>query len=243
MAYRVEEEIDERTCVSGIEQWAEGFAATPWIYVITFTFTFIDGFFPPFPSETLVIGLTSFWRSTGQPIMPLVVGIAAVGAFGGDQVAYQIGRMVTVSKLPLFANSRGRRVLRWAEHALQHRGASFIIAARYIPIGRVAVNLTAGALRYPRARFIAIDAVASVLWAIYSGLIGLVAGAVVGDNALLGVGIGVGLGIALGYLVDWVLQRFGGLRIEPLDESAPDVPSEPVDALPAADEDSGPARG
>ena len=57
--------------------------------------------------------------------------------------------------------------------ALDRRGASFIIAARYIPIGRVAVNMSAGALGYPRRRFVGLTAVAAVMWASYSAVIGI----------------------------------------------------------------------
>src|SRR5690606_9026307 len=105
---------------------------------------------------------------------------------------------------------RGQAALDWAEQALAHRGASFIIAARYIPIGRVAVNMTAGAVGYPRRRFVPLDAFASVTWATYSALIGLGAGVWLGDHPVLAVGAGVVGGIVIGIVVDTVIRWFSG---------------------------------
>ncbi|MCG2800256.1 MAG: DedA family protein [Cellulomonas sp.] len=188
--------------------WAEGLAGTGWVYLAMYLFATIDGFFPPIPSESVVIALTAVSLSTGQPALGWLVLAAAAGAFTGDQIAYQIGTKVNVRSLRLFRSATGQRALDRAEHALAERGASYVIAARYIPVGRVAVNMTAGALRYERRRFIAVDAVASVMWAVYSAAIGATAGALLGDNSLLAVVVGVCGGVVIGFVVDWVIQRW-----------------------------------
>jgi membrane protein DedA with SNARE-associated domain len=198
--------------VNQLELWAQGLAGTGWVYLAMYLFATIDGFFPPIPSESLVIALATLSWSTGRPALLLVLLVAAAGAFTGDQIAYQIGRMVHVRQLRLFRGPRGQGALDWAEHALQHRGASFIIAARYIPVGRVAVNMTAGALHYRRQRFMAVDAVASLMWAAYSAVIGIAAGAVLGHNPLLAIAAGVVSGVVLGVVVDWLLRRLTGSR-------------------------------
>jgi membrane-associated protein len=48
-----------------------------------------------------------------------------------------------------------QRAFRWAGKELRKRPASLILVARFIPIGRVAVNLTAGATHFP-PRFVAL---------------------------------------------------------------------------------------
>lgn len=188
--------------------WAEGFVSTPWIFLVVYLFATIDGFFPPIPSESLVIAMAALWASTGQPNLVGILLAATAGAFTGDQITYQVGRMVKIRRLGVVSGAKAQAVLRWAEHALARRGAAFIIAARYIPVGRVAVNVIAGALRYPRRRFVAVDLVASAMWAVYSAAIGLVAGKVLGDYPLVAVVVGVCGGVIIGVVVDLVLQRF-----------------------------------
>ncbi|WP_448631715.1 DedA family protein [Cellulomonas soli] len=102
--------------------------------------------------------------------------VAAAGAFTGDQIAYQIGTKVDVRRIRLLRRPAAQRTVDWAERALARRGASFIIAARYIPVGRVAVNMTAGALGFRRRRFVFLTALAAVTWAGYSTAIGVGAG-------------------------------------------------------------------
>ena len=162
----------------GLEQWALDLAASPWIYLVMYLFAAIDGFFPPIPSESVVIALAALAVGpAGEPNLWIVVPVAALGAFTGDQIAFSIGRRVPVHRLRIFRSGRGQSALAWAERALERRGASFIIAARYIPVGRVAVNMTAGAVGFPRRRFTFLAAIAAVTWACYSTVIGVSAGA------------------------------------------------------------------
>jgi membrane protein DedA with SNARE-associated domain len=168
----------------------------------------IDGIFPVVPSETIVITTSTLWSKTGSPLLPLIWLFAAAGAWCGDQFAYFVGSKIHVRSFRLFRGSKGQRTLDWAEHALMHRGAAFIIAARFIPFGRVAVNLTAGALAFPRRRFMVIDAIAVSIWATYGVLIGVTAAGFF-DNLLVSILVGVAGGIALGWLVDRILARFG----------------------------------
>ncbi len=195
-----------------MEQWTLEMAGSPWVYAVLYVFATVDGFFPPVPSESVVIALTSLSVSTGAPLLWPVVLVAALGAFTGDQIAYQIGRRVRIRELRWFRGRRGQAVLDWAERALATRGAAFIIAARYIPVGRVAVNMTAGALGFRRRRFVLLTGIAAVTWALYSTAIGVGAGHVLGhDNPVLGVVVGVVGGMVIGLVVDWVLRRVTGL--------------------------------
>ncbi|GGM12488.1 DedA family protein [Promicromonospora citrea] len=209
------------TVLSATEAWILAMAASPWIYPAMFAFATIDGFFPPLPSESVVITLTVSAHSTGTPWMWLVLLTAAAGAWVGDQIAYQIGLMIGTERVPFLRGPRGRRAVAWAERALTRRGASFILAARYVPIGRVAVNMTAGALRYPRKRFMVVAAIAAVMWALYSAGIGLVAAQWLGHEPLLAIVIGVVLGVAMGFVVDKVVGWFSRKHL--VEEPAPDA--------------------
>lgn len=191
-----------------LEEWLLALAGSGWIYLAIFLFATIDGFFPPIPSESAVIAVAATAMIGDGPNLWLLAAAAAAGAFTGDQIAYSIGRSVDVHRVRLFRGRRGRAALEWAEHALAHRGSSFILAARYIPVGRVAVNMSAGALGYRRPRFVALTALAAVTWAAYGTAIGVGAGAWLHDHPVIAVVSGVVVGVLVGLLIDWVLRRW-----------------------------------
>lgn len=197
-------------------------AATPWSVVLMLVFTIIDGFFPPVPSESVVITLASLSMTGDGPPLWAIIPAAAIGAFVGDVIAYTIGTRVPLRRFRIFRNKRGARTLAWAEHMLQHRGGAFILAARYIPIGRVAVNMSAGALGFPRRRFLLFAGIGAVCWSIYSTLLGIGAGAFLRDQPLLAVGVGIVLGVVLGTVIDMAMRMLLGdptrTGSEPIDE-------------------------
>jgi membrane protein DedA with SNARE-associated domain len=219
----------------GLEDWALALAGSPWVYLVMYLFATIDGFFPPVPSESVVIALAALAVGPGgEPNLALLIPVAALGAFTGDQIAYSIGARVRVHELRLFRSGKGQAALAWAERTLERRGAAFIIAARYVPIGRVAVNMTAGAVRYKRRRFTFVAAIGAITWACYSTAIGVSAGAALADHSpLLAVGVGVVGGIVIGILVDWLLRLWLDRRapgdaapvvLPVAEDHAPDVP-------------------
>ena len=251
------------TFLENLEHWILTLASSAWIYPALFGFATIDGFFPPIPSESVVITLAVSAHATGSPNLLLVLLIAAAGAWTGDQIAFALGRLVGTERFAFLRSARGRKAVAWAERALAHRGASFILAARYIPVGRVAVNMTAGAVGYPRRRFMAFSAIAAVTWAVYSVVIGLVAAQWLGHEPLLAMVVGVVMGIATGFLIDRILiaraRRRGTYAPEgavgpvpdgaapapaaaPASAAAP-APAAPAPTAPGAVAASGPAAG
>jgi len=226
--------------LDSIALWAEGLAGTPWVFLAVYAFATIDGFFPPIPSESVVIALGSLNRSAGVPNLPLVLLFAALGAFTGDQIAYQIGKKINVRGLRFMRSERAQAALDWAERSLERRGASFIIAARYVPIGRVAVNMTAGAVGYHRPRFMGLTAIAAVTWACYSALIGIASGSLLEGRPILAIALGVVGGIILGVIVDRIIQWLTTRKDRPVapapsptvaspaDDGAPEVTSSPA---------------
>ncbi|WNM24020.1 DedA family protein [Demequina capsici] len=192
-----------------LNEWILLFAESLWIYPLTFLMALIDGFFPLVPSESIIIATSTASVQTGTPILVLIFVAGAVGGWCGDQIAYFLGSRFDVRNWNLFTRDKPRQSLDWAEHQLERRGTSFIIAARFIPMGRVAVNLTAGALRYPRRRFMTIDAVAVSIWALWSILLGTVAASLFSDNLLVSIVVGVVAGTVLGFFVDKILSLLG----------------------------------
>ncbi len=178
--------------------------ASPWLYVVMFAVAVVDGFFPPVPSETVLVAAAAVAASAGGTNLVLLCAIAAVGAAIGDNIAFTIGRLVGVRRFRWMRRARVAAAFDWASGTLERSGAGLILGARYIPVGRVAVNMTAGALGYPRRRFVPLSVLAGVMWAVYSTVIGLVAGSLVRDNPLLGAAIGIVLALVIGFVIDRV---------------------------------------
>lgn len=182
-------------------------AASPWIYLAVFAVCVIDGFFPPVPSETVVVAAATVAAATGSPLLVPLIAVAAAGAIAGDNIAYWIGRGVGTDRFPWMRGRRVVKALDWARRGLDRRGALLIFTARYIPVGRIAVNMTAGASRFPVRRFVGLSIAAGITWAIYSTVFGLVAGQWLHDQPILAVGLAILLAAAVGFIVDLVLRR------------------------------------
>lgn len=175
-----------------------------WILPIVCLFCFIDGFLPLLPSETLLVALGVVAAGTGTPNLYLLILAGAAGAVAGDQVAYRLGRRIGTERFAWMRRHRTRRLFSFARRELNVRGAMLIFTARYVPIGRVVVNLSSGATGFSYRRFTLLDIAGSLTWASYSVAIGVVAGAWFHENKLLGIGISVALAIVMGYLIDKV---------------------------------------
>ncbi|MFD6859684.1 DedA family protein [Rhodococcus sp. NPDC060090] len=220
-----------------------GQAAALWVYPLLFFVCILDGFFPPVPSETILVTLASLSGSTGKPYLWLVIPLAALGAIIGDNIAYTIGRKVGTERFAWMRKPRARKAFAWARHGLDKRGAAIIITARYIPIGRIAVNMTAGATRYPRKKFVPLTIIGGLTWAVYSSMMGRLVGGFFHDQPLLGAVVSICVAVLLGIGVDHVMQRLHTGKADAVDESDSASPSD--DTIEANTEDTGdpgPAR-
>ena len=114
------------------------------------------------------------------------------------------------AKRRFFSGEKARRRIRWAEKELQERGGELIVVARFIPGGRTAVTLSAGALKMPWRRFATFDAVAAIVWASYAALLGYVGGKQFQDAPWKGLIVALSLAFAVAggvELVRWLVRR------------------------------------
>lgn len=219
------------TVLHSVESWAVGLSASPWVFAVLVLFVVVDAFFPPVPSETLVIAVAAYSVSTGGPPLWAIVAAAAVGAVLGDSIAYLLGRHLHIRRWRILRPRRVQAAFDWAEQALAARPARFIVSARYVPVGRVAVNMTAGSIKMPAPRFLGLATIGGLTWAGYSTLIGVGSGVWLGDEPLLAMAVGVVGGIGLGYVVDLVVGRLLGRgdAVAPTPDAGPAL-LEPVGA-------------
>jgi membrane-associated protein len=181
---------------------------SPWVYLVVFAVVVIDGFFPPVPSESIVVVAAALGVSTGTADPVAIVVLAAVGAALGDTIAYGLGRRIGATRFSWMRGHRAAAAIDNAGQGLARRPASMLLVARYIPVGRVAVNMTAGATRLPFRRFWPLTGLAGACWSVYSVLIGIVAGNAFTDQPVLGAMIGVVLALCLGLGLDRLVTGF-----------------------------------
>lgn len=174
---------------------------------------------PPVPSETVVVGAATVSVATGQPHLLALIGVVAAGAIVGDNVAYRLGSAFGARRFRWMRAKRIVAAMDWARGGLDRRGVLLIFAARYIPVGRIAVNMTAGATRYPLRRFVPPSIVAGFTWAAYSAIFGIVAGQWLHDQPLLAIVLAIAVAALVGMVVDAVIRRVltrpTGLRRNP----------------------------
>ena len=196
--------------MSALTDWAQSLAMTPWALLLIVAVATIDGFFPPIPSESIVIAVAAIVIGLDPWRLVWVWAAGALGAFFGDNIAYLIGRRFD----RLWHSKRVELVRRLdqAQQLLVHRGAEIILPGRYIPGIRVAINMAAGLSHYPHRRFIGLVVVNASAWSLMSTLIGSVAGAWFRDHPLVGVGVGIAFGMVLGIILDRIFAARRSVR-------------------------------
>ncbi|MGP9537432.1 DedA family protein [Brachybacterium sp. AOP43-C2-M15] len=185
-----------------VEDWILGVADAWWVHLVVYLFAALDGFFPSVPSESTIVTLSSLWSSSGRPSL-ILLGLAAwLGAWTGDNIGYLIGSKIGWERFRFLREGRGRRAVEAADHGLQNRALVFLMTARYIPFGRTAVNLVAGAVHYPHRRFWPRSLLSTFVWAVYSCAIGAVAGAWFEDHHLLAITVALIAAVVLALVLE-----------------------------------------
>lgn len=187
------------------EAWVTGIADAWWVHLVVFVLSLFDGFFPTVPSESVIVTLASISATTGAPSLILLVLAAWAGAACGDNIGYAIGRAVGWERFRIFREGRGRRAVEAAEHGPRRRAPLFLMTARYIPFGRTAVNLVAGAVHYPHAKFLRRDLASTFVWAVYSVGIGALAGQWFEHNRLLGITVSLVAAVVISLIVERIV--------------------------------------
>ena len=182
-------------------------AESPWVYPAVFLLTVADAFLVIVPSETVVVGLAAIAASSGAPNLALMAPLAAVAAVIGDSLTYALGRRLGTERFRWQKNPRIVTAMGWARLALSKRAAVVLLTARFVPFGRIAVNLTAGATGFSYRRFLPLTAIAGCVWSAYNVAIGALFGTWFHDNPLLAIVLSVVVAIGLGILVDVASAR------------------------------------
>lgn len=187
-----------------LESFVDSVSASPWTYALILSIAALDALIPLVPSETAVIS-AGVLAGAGDLQLGFVIAAGAAGAYVGDSSAYWLGRRLE-DRLAgtLFRGIKGTRRRAWAERTLERHGGPVIFGARFIPGGRTATTVTAGAVRMRWLRFATFAGVAAAAWASYAALTGYLGGRTFEDNPLWGLLLGFGVAAATFVLVELV---------------------------------------
>lgn len=186
-----------------------------------------DGIFPSVPGETALIG-GAILAADGDLSLAGVMAAGIVGGLIGDNCSYLIGaRAGRPAASRFFKSERSKRRLEWAREQLDERGASIIITARFIPVGRTATTFASGMLAMPWRSFFAADAIAVLAWALYACLAGYFGGRALGlDGPAVLIGA-ILFATVMGLTVEGV-RRLVNLVRSRSDQPGPAEPERPL---------------
>ena len=203
--------------LGSVEEFITELSQNPWFLLFLFVVAFLDSVFPIVPSEFSVIagGVAS---GSGMLIddqqvlsIVLVIVLAAIGAYGGDSLAYAIGsRSDKLLRKIFFRGDKGDKRLFATGEQIRKRGGLLLITARFVPGGRTAMTFSCGLTGQPFwGWFSRWDLLATTLWATYAGLLGFFFGTAVEDptNALW---IAFGFALSVTVLIEagrWIIDR------------------------------------
>lgn len=180
-------------------------AGSPWAYVVLAALLIVDGFFPFVPGETFVGALSALAAAGSGPAVGAVLGVAVAATIIGDAIAFMLGRRIGLTRWAWMRRPRVVSAFAWAARGLRKRPAVFFLAAKFVPVGRVAVTMTAGATGFPVGRYIPLSIIASSFYTLYHVAIGYVAGSWLSAHPLLAILVSVGSVLLLGFTIDTIV--------------------------------------
>ena len=193
--------------ITDFTDWLDEIAGHWWFLLVIFGVALLDSVIPIVPSETTVI-IGGVAAGAGDQKLVLVILAGALGAFLGDNLAYEIGHRFSdnvaryAAKRPKFAAR-----IEWARSQIRTRGGPLLVTARFIPGGRSALTITSGITSQPRRWFAGWIAVAAVIWATYAAGLGAIFGASLEDNHTAAFLIAFGAALSVTIVIE-VVRHF-----------------------------------
>ncbi|MEJ2579623.1 MAG: VTT domain-containing protein [Kineosporiaceae bacterium] len=219
--------LDPQTMLDAFGAWALWGAAA----VIFAECGLLLGFFLPGDSLLFTMGLLIGAGTVHQPLW-LAGTVLTVAAFTGNVVGYEIGRS-TGPRIFSRPNSRlfKQKYVDKTVAFFEQHGSRAIVLARFVPIVRTFITVTAGVGRMDRRQYFAYSGIGAVLWAFGVTVLGRLLGqfTFVAHNIevilLLIVAVSV---VPIG--IEWLRQRLSRRRSGAAAATAPSAAGAQEDA-------------
>jgi membrane protein DedA with SNARE-associated domain len=165
---------------AGHDNWIDAADFGPATYVTIGLLVFGDAVIPILPGET-TINAAATVAAEGNLVLGWVIVAAAAGAIIGDSTLYWIARAGSRRFGAHFDRALHNPRVEQVFALLGRRAGLLLVAGRYIPGARFAINASLGITAYPYPRFVAWSALGGALWAAYTAVLAyLVATALAG---------------------------------------------------------------
>lgn len=141
-------------------------SAGNWAYVIVFAFIVGDAVFPVLPETALNAGATL--AASGSLSLAGLIVAGWLGAVVGDSSLFLIARKAGGRIQPQIEDARGNDKVRAALELMGENAPLLIVAGRYVPGLRFAVNAMMGLSTMPFRRFLLWSTLGGALWSTYT---------------------------------------------------------------------------
>ena len=136
-------------------------------YLMCLLFVWFDAVIPIFPGETTLSAASTIAAGGGLSLGPIMVA-GALGAILGDSSLFWIARKSSAKMQPHLDKALENPKVRVAWESLDRSPGLLIVAGRYVPGMRFAVNASMGLSHIPYRRFFAWSVLSGVLWSVYT---------------------------------------------------------------------------
>ena len=154
--------------------WEEGDVADwlaelpeEWAYILCFLFVWFDAVIPIFPGET-TLAAASTLAADGALELELVMLAGALGAIVGDSSLFWIARRSAKRVQGHLDKALENPKVHAAWEALDRSPGLLIVAGRYVPGMRFAVNASMGLSKIAYRRFLPWSVLGGALWSVYT---------------------------------------------------------------------------
>lgn len=137
-----------------------------WGYGILFLYSFGGGM--------IALLAASVLAGVGKLDLSLCIIIAAVANFLGDELLFYLAKFNKNAVLPYF--KKYRRKLALAQILFKSYGGKIILAKKFIYGLKTLIPLAIGLSKYNAKKFLFLNAICAIIWAVSLGLLGFFAG-------------------------------------------------------------------
>ena len=136
-------------------------------YLMCLLFVWFDAVIPIFPGETTLSAASTIAANGGLTLGAIMVA-GAVGAILGDTSLFWIARKSSAKMKPHLDKALENPKVRVAWESLDRSPSLLIVAGRYVPGPRFAVNASMGLSNIAYRRFFGWSVLSGVLWSVYT---------------------------------------------------------------------------
>ncbi|EMY34421.1 membrane protein DedA family [Arthrobacter crystallopoietes BAB-32] len=176
-----------------------------WIYPAGALSVALSAVLPPAPSTTLFVALGSLSVSSDQLNPFLLAASMFAGAMAGDLATFLLVRHFRINERNFFSGPRWQAAFRSAGLKLRGRGLPIVLTSRFIPLGRLSLNVAAAVARQPLRSFAAHSALAALLWSTYAVGVGALSGSWPELSTEFAVLLAIAVSLVLGRLINYAL--------------------------------------